>query len=72
LTAFCRILNDATNAELGEKREPWLKPAAGKDFGIDLAAAVQWAGQTYDIRPDQLRPQPLVGDGRQPIALASE
>jgi hypothetical protein len=36
-----------------------LKPATGEDFGANVGAAVHWAQQTYDIRPDRLRPPPL-------------
>jgi len=35
-----------------------LKPATGEDFGANIGAAVRWAQQTYDIRPDRLRPPP--------------
>ena len=35
-----------------------LKPATGEDFGANVGAAVHWAQQTYDIRPDRLRPPP--------------
>ena len=36
-----------------------LKPATDVDFGGDVGAAVRWETQTYRIRPEQLRPQPL-------------
>jgi hypothetical protein len=36
-----------------------LKSATGEDFGANVGAAVHWAQQTYDIRPDRLRPPPL-------------
>ena len=36
-----------------------LKPASGEDFGANVGAAVHWAQQTYDMRPDRLRPPPL-------------
>jgi hypothetical protein len=35
-----------------------LKPATGEDFGANIGAAVRWAQQTYDIKPDRLRPPP--------------
>jgi len=35
-----------------------LKPVTGEDFGANVGAAVHWVQQTYDIRPDRLRPPP--------------
>ena len=35
-----------------------LKPVTGEAFGANVGAAVHWAQQTYDIRPDRLRPPP--------------
>jgi len=38
-----------------------LKPATREDFGANVGAAVHWAQQTYNIRPDRLRPPPPQG-----------
>ena len=37
-----------------------LKPTANRDFGGDVRAAVYWAMENYDIKPDQLRPSSLL------------
>jgi hypothetical protein len=38
-----------------------LKPATREDFGANVGAAVRWAQQTYNIRPERLRPPPPQG-----------